>query len=70
MFIVQFRILNSNFCNESCFVDVIGLVTNVSSEKKYPKACNVTRMIELELTDDKLIPILLNIFMSRFYNYD
>ncbi|XP_057439786.1 uncharacterized protein LOC130732491 [Lotus japonicus] len=51
-------------------IDVIGLVTNVSSEKKYPKAGNVTRMIELELTDDKLIPILRNIFMSRFYNYD
>ncbi|XP_057442175.1 uncharacterized protein LOC130733903 isoform X2 [Lotus japonicus] len=34
-------------------IDVIGLVTNVSREKQYAKAGKVTRMIELELTDDK-----------------
>ncbi|XP_057426322.1 uncharacterized protein LOC130719731 [Lotus japonicus] len=34
-------------------IDIIGLVTNVSKEKQYNKGCGVTRMIEMELTDDK-----------------
>ncbi|XP_057428167.1 uncharacterized protein LOC130721389 isoform X2 [Lotus japonicus] len=34
-------------------IDIIGLVTSVSREKKYTKADHVTRMIELEITDDK-----------------
>lgn len=34
-------------------VDIIGLVTSVSRETKYTKADHVTRMIELEITDDK-----------------
>lgn len=38
-------------------IDMIGLVTNVSSEKQYPKAGKVTRMIELEITDDKHVSI-------------
>lgn len=38
-------------------IDMIGLVTNVSSEKQYPKAGKVTRMIELEITDVKHVSI-------------
>ncbi|XP_057432581.1 uncharacterized protein LOC130725360 [Lotus japonicus] len=34
-------------------IDMIGLVTNVSKEKQYSKGGYVTRMIELELTDDR-----------------
>lgn len=46
--------------------DIIGLVTAVSSEKKYVKSGNVTRKIELELTDDKYCDCdlrLLNLFV-------
>ncbi|XP_057453440.1 uncharacterized protein LOC130745283 [Lotus japonicus] len=34
-------------------IDIIGLVTAVSEEQKYPKGGNVTRKIEMEITDDK-----------------
>ncbi|XP_057425548.1 replication protein A 70 kDa DNA-binding subunit C-like [Lotus japonicus] len=34
-------------------IDVIGLVTAVSREKQYTKGANITRMIELQLTDHR-----------------
>lgn len=34
-------------------IDVIGLVTAVSREKQYTKGANITRMIELQLIDDR-----------------
>lgn len=40
------------------WLDIIGLATKVSREKQYPKAGNVTRMIEVEITYDKYGPYL------------
>ncbi|XP_057439884.1 uncharacterized protein LOC130731626 isoform X1 [Lotus japonicus] len=34
-------------------MDIIGLVTAVSDEQQFPKSGNVTRRIEMEITDDK-----------------
>ncbi|XP_057426086.1 uncharacterized protein LOC130719476 [Lotus japonicus] len=34
-------------------IDMIGLVTNVSSERQYTKGGSLTRLVELELTDEK-----------------
>jgi len=53
-------------------VDVIGVMTAISAEREYVKEGKVTKMVILELTDDRFVlPVLFSMFIlvgSSFLN--